>query len=252
MALMNTMEAIRSAPNSEHYVPEDTAIPFFHLRAIKDQRASDEAGREIFKEVPYVEIIIPGNNLEKPCRKVTDEDKARWPIQWEAFEKGLEIPEVGTPIGLCGLISKGLAAELKALNVRTVEAFINAPEDMFRKLPADFVMLRDKCREWMSHDKALASAKERIAELEEKLKVAVDSLESRLKEDSSLLSSLRDAGLDVREGESGISAALRYIKGLRTPENGKPPRKSMSTCPHCGGEFKRLSMHIKLKHPEVG
>ena len=123
-------------------------------------------------------MITPGDPSNKPNRPVQEEDKARWPIQWEAFSKGMEAPVVGVPVEVCGLITKAIAAELKAMNIRTVEAFVFAAEPVFRKLPVDFLVLRKKCEAWLNQDKALTEAQGRIAELEAKLEAATKAIES--------------------------------------------------------------------------
>ena len=50
-----------------------------------------------------------------------DEHRQRWPRQWEAFEKGLEQPIDGTPINQWPILNNAQVAELKALNIHTIE-----------------------------------------------------------------------------------------------------------------------------------
>lgn len=102
-------------------LPADPLIPRFYLRDVQNQPRSAEAGRPIFDLVPYVEILMPGQRSTVVDRKVTNEDKARWPAQWDRFEKGLAESVDGTPLEQWALLNRAQVAELRALNIRTVE-----------------------------------------------------------------------------------------------------------------------------------
>jgi len=76
----------------------DNVHATFHFQAKQNGRKTTEEGRPIFDQVPYVQILMPGNDKTVIDRKVTDEDKERWPDKWQAFIQNEEAPETGTPI----------------------------------------------------------------------------------------------------------------------------------------------------------
>src|SRR6185369_11550421 len=47
-------------------------------------------GRDVFEEVDFIEIRIPGNVSEIRCRAVREDDKRKWPRAWEAYLRGQE------------------------------------------------------------------------------------------------------------------------------------------------------------------
>jgi hypothetical protein len=66
-----------------------------------------------------IKIIGDPNEVE---RKVKDEDKARFPKEWTAFEAGQKAPEPeGTPLTEIEGITEQVAAAYRIKGVRTVE-----------------------------------------------------------------------------------------------------------------------------------
>jgi len=100
---------------------KDTCRPLFRMEAKQNKAKTLTEGRPIFDQVPFVTIISPGDNKNVPDTKVLDEHRQRWPRQWEAFEKGLEQPINGTPINQWPILNNAQVAELKALNIHTIE-----------------------------------------------------------------------------------------------------------------------------------
>lgn len=100
---------------------KDTCRPLFRMEAKQNKAKTLTEGRPIFDQVPFVTIISPGDNKNVPDTKVLDEHRQRWPRQWEAFEKGLEQPIDGTPINQWPILNNAQVAELKALNIHTIE-----------------------------------------------------------------------------------------------------------------------------------
>ena len=100
---------------------KDTCRPLFRMEAKQNKAKTITEGRPIFDQVPFVTIISPGDTKNVPDTKVLDEHRQRWPRQWEAFEKGLEQPINGTPINQWPILNNAQVAELKALNIHTIE-----------------------------------------------------------------------------------------------------------------------------------
>jgi hypothetical protein len=144
--LMTYDEAVRDGRGIDN---TDTAIPLFYNNAVKRVAKSEELGREFFEDVPFVRIILPGLRGEEIDRKASDEDKERWPAQWEAFQNKQEQPLSGTPLEACSLINPSDVATLKVQKILTVDAFVNIPDHALGKLGPGFDALRDKCKRWI-------------------------------------------------------------------------------------------------------
>lgn len=100
---------------------KDGCKPLFYMRPIQDKAASDAEGRAIYKEVPYVQILIPGQKLSKVDEKVNDDHKKRWPLHWAQFQQNKQAVEVGTRLELWPYLNQSQVAELKSMQIYTVE-----------------------------------------------------------------------------------------------------------------------------------
>src|SRR5258708_15576880 len=60
----------------------------FMEEAVQNIAKSEQAGRPIYDMEERVSIRFPGNNLTEIVRKVTPEDRERWPAQYQGFKAG--------------------------------------------------------------------------------------------------------------------------------------------------------------------
>jgi len=155
----------------------DGIFPIFHHETRRDNAASDEAGKAVYKAVPYVEIIAPGNDRERINRAVKEEDKERWPEQWRRFIEGKEEPVFdGMPISEWPQADVHLERTLRESNIFTVEQLANVADVDVQMLGPGMMTLKGKAQKWVknksSQNEELEAAKERIAELE----VAIEQL----------------------------------------------------------------------------
>jgi hypothetical protein len=95
----------------------------FSMGTRLDSAKTAEAGREIYREVEYVTIIIPGDKLVSPVhRPVQASDRARFPAQYAAFKNAQNGQSVtGTPLSAWPIVSPAQRKELEYLNILTVE-----------------------------------------------------------------------------------------------------------------------------------
>lgn len=101
----------------------DNCIPRFFIDAVPDKARSEEQGRQCFREVEKVEIIIPGDKNNRPIHKVNDEHRRRWPDAYAKFQKTREETYGdGTPLEQYPALSKAMVLEMKAMGILTVEA----------------------------------------------------------------------------------------------------------------------------------
>ena len=93
----------------------------FHVETEHQAFESEKEGRPVFKEVPFIQILFPGDSTKKVYRPATEDDKTRFPRHWAVFQSMGEQLHEGTPVEQWAPISKSMAATLKALGVHTVE-----------------------------------------------------------------------------------------------------------------------------------
>lgn len=143
----------------------------FYSRAVKQEFASQEAGRPIFADVTYVKIFTPSDQLTQIDTIAREDHKARFPRQWAHFMNKMNGQEqvVGTPVSAWTLLTPANAEELRALKFYTVELIANANDAQLQKLGMVAGMsghsLRDKAKAFLNIATDSAEEAKREAEL---------------------------------------------------------------------------------------
>lgn len=128
---------------------EDHNIVRFYNKEKLDKKQSDIDGRPRYRLVPYVEIFAPGQiRNTRIDRKARDEDKQRWPQQWEKFEKASDEVD-GTPIEAWPYLNRAQVAELKAIGFLTVESVAETPDSGLERLGPGARDLQNRARQWL-------------------------------------------------------------------------------------------------------
>lgn len=167
----------------------DTCIPRFHRRAVEDKKRSGVEGRSCFNNIEYVEMFIPGDKLSRPCKKVTDEERNRWPEAYEKFRKGIEVSEDGTPLEAWAFLNPGRVAELKVLGIVNVEALAAVSDGHLAKLGHGGLALRKRAQEFVMPQKQtetkLRKENQELKDDMEALKAQVERLAGQIQAASS-------------------------------------------------------------------
>jgi hypothetical protein len=153
----------------------------FGLHPKQNQEKTAEAGRPIFDDVEYVEIMVPGDKQNMIHRPVTARDRARFPRQYAAWKENKTVAQTGTPLEEWSGISRSQVEELRFFNVRTVEQLAGisdgnatniGPIQALKAKALDFVdrakgsAPTDKLRmELLERDKEIATLRSQVKEL---------------------------------------------------------------------------------------
>lgn len=100
----------------------------FTMESVHQPFESEKQGRPIYKDVPYIRILTPGDKTKVIHRPIRPEDTERFPRQYQAFKNQEVQVSEGTPITEWPPLTKGEAMEFKALNIHTVEQLANLPD----------------------------------------------------------------------------------------------------------------------------
>lgn len=133
--------------------PQDTCRPMFHTMAVLNPELTKQEGRQVYEDVPFVQILIPGNSKDIVDRKVTDADKQRWPREWAAFEAKKEAPQTGTPLKVWPELSPSQIALLEHLHVRTVEDLAALSDAAMLEVGPGTRELQDKAKRFLKVSK---------------------------------------------------------------------------------------------------
>jgi len=114
----------------------------FYMSYEQNYEKSEQEGRPIYDDVPFVRIFVPGDRTNVIDRQVRMSnprigffggDDARFPKQWAQFKEGQEQRSAGTPLAEWPVISRGQAEELKFFGFDTVEQIAGASDQVLTK-----------------------------------------------------------------------------------------------------------------------
>jgi hypothetical protein len=144
------------------------------------------AGRPVFDEVPSISIQWPG--MDETVRRIEPRDIEEYPEKYQAFMRGNEPVESGTPLAEWPLMSGAAMRELQYLGFKTVEQLAEANDDVKRRLGplAKFIKL---AKEWLDASSStqadvvklkqqLEKEQSRTAKLEERLELLMQRVEA--------------------------------------------------------------------------
>lgn len=112
---------------------QQRVFPEFYMDSIKDEGASALAGRPIFKDIEMIRYRWAGDKHREhmaPAHDASIRDPGsnrwlshaeRWPREYDAFKRNALYQGSGTPIDEAPFLSNAQRAELKAINIFTIE-----------------------------------------------------------------------------------------------------------------------------------
>jgi hypothetical protein len=171
----------------------------FYKKSVKQDIASNEAGRPIFKEFDFVRIMIPGDNLTEIDTYAQESHKQRFPRQWLHYQNQVVNHEdiIGTPLDQWPQITRSQADELRGLKFHTVESIADCSDQQLQRIgmvagmsPHNF---RIKAKAFLNLANDSAEVAQRQAELEalrqenDKIKAETDAKLAAMQEQMSAL-----------------------------------------------------------------
>lgn len=161
----------------------------FYTKTVRDETASAEQGRAVFKEREYIDIRIPGARGAGAARPATLRDRKRFPRHYEAFKQRVELPVEGTPLGEWPMITRAHAEELSFLGVKTVEQLAGMSDVNASQLMGGQTF-KAKANAWLERAKKDVSLTQLEAELAKR--------DAQIKELSDKLAALSDTEAPVK------------------------------------------------------
>ena len=162
----------------------------FSTEAIHQAAESEKEGRPIFKDVPYITIMFPGDRsreIKRPVRFDPEEsrpyppDPERFHRQWAAFQSKQEQAHDGTPLEQWPPLSNAAVMELKANRIFTVEQLSNIPDSALHTLGMGGREMRDKASSWLKNAKDGSEITRLVAE-NSLLKADIEALKTQFAE----------------------------------------------------------------------
>lgn len=154
----------------------------FYKGKVENKLKSKKEGRPIFEMKEFVEIKFAGDRNRvhhAPADekyRVDPEMNGQWisykedfPKHYEKFKEGEEFQGEGTPLSEFGAISEAQRAELKALNIHTIEALAALEGTQLQRLGMSGRDWKNKAQIWLDDIAGKAPAMALAAQKEELL-----------------------------------------------------------------------------------
>ncbi len=208
--------------------------PRFYMEPVQDPLATAREGRPIFHDEERVELFMPGNQYNVPVLKVDDEHRNRWPREYEAFRKGVEIAPEGTPLEEWPILQRAMVMELKALGLRVVED-IATLSDQGTQRAMGLMGLRAKARAFLDDAEAGALSNALMKENDE-LKVELARLNKKVEENDVAMQRMYGELLALKNQPNAIAGTapmnLDPVEAMRmqqgAPEVRAPAQSSLA------------------------
>ena len=129
-----TLDQLNSDPFAERQqsygnAEDDKALHVrFYIESVEQTAHSIGAGRRVFADTEFIEIMIPGDKQTVIKRQVFDMDKNRFHQQYSRFKQGLADQTIGTPLSELVFLTVSKVKEYEFFNIRTVEQLSAAAE----------------------------------------------------------------------------------------------------------------------------
>jgi hypothetical protein len=169
------------------YAADRGVFARFYTKPVEDAAASAEAGRPIFKDQEFVEIIAAGNANNIVQRKASNEDRQRFRQQYEKFKAGDGDALIGTPLSEVTWMTRSQVEELAYFRIRTIETLAEVSDEVCGRVIGLYDLKRKAKAVLEASDKAapltaLQAENETLKNQVDAMKQQIDELAAALKE----------------------------------------------------------------------
>ena len=167
--------------NPQQLSQESNLFVSFYSDAIELKAESEKQGRPVFRDVPFIKIVVPGdvNNIIE--RKATAEDKLKFPKAWARFEASEAEGQEGTPLEQWPQMSRSMVKECKYFEIHTVEQLATLSDINVSKMGMGYMDLRNKAKAYLVAAAGTAGETAQAAE-NQRLKEMIADLQRQMNE----------------------------------------------------------------------
>lgn len=158
---------------------ESGAYVTFYLDAVEIRAESEKAGRPVFRDLPHIRKIIPGDATNIIERVAKDFDKQQHPREWAKFEAQRSEGHDGMPLEQWPQITRAQVKEAKYFEVHTVEQMAGLADAHCQKLGMGFLELRNKAKAYIDAANGTANQTAQAAE-NQRLSQELELLKSQI------------------------------------------------------------------------
>lgn len=200
--------------------------PSFFVRQVPMPKATEEAGKPVFKAVEYVEIIIPGDKHSRPVYKVTAVHREKYADHYDRFIKGVEQKRSGTPLEHWGRVTDTQVAEMNAVSIFTIQDLALLDDGKLQGLGSGGNELREQAKVYLTMEVDRRGAEEqsiralRAEEENDKLTSKVDEMSNTIALMGAQLKVLTAGKESVKAVEDLLAGPAGEDEGDSAPQPG--------------------------------
>lgn len=166
------------------YASDHKLFVSFYTKPVLNPLKSTEAGRQVFDEKDYIRIMTPGSQLcviDEPIK--SGNYMQRFGDRYSKWKAGQAELISGTPLdAFPWLIGKvGLLAELKALNIHTVEQLSTLPDSAMYNMMGGHE-LRKRAAEWLDQTTGTDAKVAKMSKENDDLKAQMAAMQDQMKQ----------------------------------------------------------------------
>jgi hypothetical protein len=121
---------------------------------------SEQQGRPVYMDQDWIRITIAGQDKDIVERKARAEDKERFSEEWKKYEAGQSQAKMGTPLEMWPRMTPSWVANLKALNIYSVEDLATVSDLGVQKIGMDGYKLRTEAQQYLNSASQTAAVME--------------------------------------------------------------------------------------------
>lgn len=174
-------EGLGNRVNQSLYAGDDKLFVQFRTDPVLNPFKSTKAGRPIYDEVDMIIIRTPGSQLTSviaPAKYYMD----RFGIRYKQWKENQQNAISGTPLENFPFMfgKPGLVAEMKAMNIFTVEQLAEVPDNTKQRIMGGYELC-EKAAKWLKQvdietaDAEKTELKARLAEMEAKMAALLEA-----------------------------------------------------------------------------
>lgn len=161
--------------------PQGGVFIQFYMDAVEIKAESEKQGRPIFRDMPHIRKMIPGDSTNVVERVAKDHDIKMYPREWEAFQRQQVTGVSGTPLEQWPQVTRAQVKEAKYFEVHTVEQMAELSDMSCQRMGMGFAELRTKAKAYLEAAKGTAAQTAQAAE-NQRLHDEIEALKAQLAE----------------------------------------------------------------------
>ena len=160
---------------------ESNLFVSFYTEAVEIKAESEKQGRPVYRDVPFIKIVVPGdvNNIIE--RKASKEDEQKFPKAWARYKAQEADVMEGTPLEQWPQMSRSLVKEAKFFEIHTVEQLAGLSDINVSKMGMGYLELRNKAKAYLVAAAGTAGETAQAAE-NQRLKDMIADLQKQMSE----------------------------------------------------------------------